>query len=217
VSTRGRHRSVVAGEGLGQTPGDPVNRLSYLDFCQRLGPACRADTAWALTRAGLTFTLMRLENALFLEILRTVRAELLAPLDPSYLGPMKHIYCYLPEEGGCPAREFLDGLPREARASYAVLFRRRCQIGQLRGDTHRKWTEKGCEGLFEFKDNQSKTRLMHTTDAGQTDVLLFGFGGKKENKVDQVHVNRAMRLRDEYRRRRTEIERRVAGALRGRR
>ena len=134
---------------------------------------------------------------------------MLEPLDRSYLGPRKHIYCYRPQGGGCPAREFLDGLPKEARASYAKLFQRRCQEGQLRGETHRVWKEKGCEGLYEFKDNQSKTRLMHTTDAGNTDVLLYGFGGKKEDRVDQVHVLAAQRFRDEYRRRRAEIEQRV--------
>lgn len=132
------------------------------------------------------------------------------PLDAVLLlGPRKFLYCYLPEEGGCPAREFLEELPKEARARYAVSFRRRCDGHQVRGDKHRPWKERGCDGLYEYKDNQSKTRLMHTTDVQHVDVLLFGFGGKNENKVKEVHVNRAKRLRDEYLRRRGEIEQRV--------
>lgn len=152
------------------------------------------------------------------EILAAVKRELMRPLDAARLmGPKKAIYCYLPEEGGCPSREFLDGLTTEARASYAVLMQRRCNGEQLRGETHRKWTDRGCEGLYEYKDNQTKTRLMHLTDIGQTDILLFGFGGKKEDKVDTMHVKRAMRMRDEYRTRRATIEARVVASLRRRR
>jgi hypothetical protein len=150
------------------------------------------------------------------QVLEAVKRELLRTLDRRYLGPKKFIYCYLPEDGGCPAREFLDSLSNEAQASYATSFERRSAGHQIRGDKHRVWTEKGCEGLHEFKDNQSKTRVVHITDVGQTDVLLFGFGGKKEDKVDLAHVNRAQRLRDEYRRRRAVIEARVLASVKRR-
>ena len=132
------------------------------------------------------------------------------------MGPKKFIYCYVPEGGECPSREFLDSLPREAKASYATSFERRCAGHFIRGEQHRVWTDKHCEGIYEFKDNQSKTRIIHITDVGNTDILLFGFGGKKENKVDQAHVNTARRLRDEYHRRRVVIEAQVLAATRRR-
>jgi hypothetical protein len=156
-------------------------------------------------------------DELEVQILEAVIGELLRPLDVRLLGPKKFLYCYLPLEGGSPSREFLDALPVEAKGSYAKLFERRVAGHQLRGDRHHPWTEKGCEGLYEYKDIQTKTRLMHTTDIRHTDVLLFGFGGKKENKVDQVHVNRAQKMRDEYRQRRSAIEGRIRAAVRTRR
>ncbi len=143
-------------------------------------------------------------------ILEAVVQELLAVLRNSLLGPSKSIYCYRPLEGGNPVRAFLDGLPLEAQASYLKSFEKHCQGHTLRGDKHRPWTEDGCERLFEYKDIQSKTRILHTTDRGNLIVLLYGFGGKNENKVEQRHVNAGQRLRDEYERRRNVIATRVS-------
>lgn len=136
-------------------------------------------------------------------------AELLEVLDPTLLGPAHHIYCYRAADGTVPAREFLDAIGDEPAGSYAKSFQKRCGGHQIPGEKWRKWTEPDCEGLFEFKDIQSKSRLLHTTDRGSLTILLYGFTGKKENKVDQVHVNAGKRLRDEYRTRRTAIERRL--------
>jgi hypothetical protein len=120
--------------------------------------------------------------------------NLLEPLDPVFLGPNRYFYCYLPLAGGCPAREFLDSLNDETQASYAKLFEYHCQGHQLRGEKWRPWTD----GLYEYKDNPSKSRLMHITERGNLVILLYGFTGKKENKVDQIHVNQTKRLQEEY-------------------
>jgi hypothetical protein len=138
-------------------------------------------------------------------LLGAIIAELLEELDRAFLGPRKWIYCYRSPEGDCPAREFLESLPREARASYAKQFQRACSGDRLRGDKWHPWKGKGDEGLCVYKDIQSKSRLVHITEHGNLHVLLFGFTGKKEDKVDQVHINRARRMRDEYAERRKEI------------
>jgi hypothetical protein len=123
------------------------------------------------------------------------------PLDPRFQGPAKRILCYKTADGRVPAREFLESLPNEAQASYAKSFEKHCQGHQLRGEKHRVWTERECRGLAEYKDIQSKSRIIHVFDRCNTVILLFGFEGKKENRVAREHVERAKRLRDEYRQR----------------
>ena len=39
---------------------------------------------------------------------------------------------------------------------------------------------------------------MHITERDNLVILLYGFTGKKENKVDQIHVNKTKRLQEEY-------------------
>lgn len=143
-----------------------------------------------------------MQSAAQREAFERVLAELTEPFDPSLLGPQRRIHCYRTRDGRLPAREFLESLPREARASYAKSFEKYCQGHQLRGEKHHVWTEKGCEGLGKYEGIPSKSRVLHVFDRFGTVVLLFGFGGKKEDKVAQHHVNEAQRLRDEYRRRR---------------
>jgi hypothetical protein len=126
-------------------------------------------------------------------------------LDPAFDGPYFRIRCYVTVAGRCPAREFLDSLSKEAAASYAKSFQKHCQGHQIRGDKHRVWTEIGCAGLAEYKDIPSKTRILHVFDRARTVILLFGFGGKKEDKVPAFQVNEARRLRDEYHRRRDDL------------
>jgi hypothetical protein len=138
--------------------------------------------------------------------------ELLCPLDSKFLGPVRFIYCYRPPQAPGigpmpPARTFLDALPKSRQAAYAVSFEKHAQGHQLRGEKHHLLA--GHEGLYEYKDIESKSRLIHTTDKWQLVVLLFGFTGKKENKIDQVHVNESERMRDEYRSRRASIEQKL--------
>lgn len=143
-------------------------------------------------------------------LIERVIAELLEPLDPAFLGPNRYVYCYRPEEGGCPAREFLDSaLDKIAKAAYAKSFEFHVNGMQLRGEKHHVWTEKGCDGLADYKHIGSKTRIISMTDADGLIILLCGVTGKKENKIDEVHVNYAKRLRDEYRQRRAAIDQRL--------
>lgn len=145
--------------------------------------------------------------------------ELLRELSPRFLGPRGSVWCYRPKDGGCPSKDFLDGLPTEASASYAVSFTRWCQGQLLRGDKWHRLDEKRYgkqeslrnRGLCEYKDIQSKSRVIHIEEQGFRHVLLFGFDGKNENSIDKVHINRARRLRDEYLERREEIRKRLEG------
>ncbi len=150
-----------------------------------------------------------MDGALVDAIVAAIVAELLEELDAAFLGPAHRIYCYRAADGTVPAREFLEEIGDEPAGSYAKSFQKRAGGHQIPGEKWRKWTEPDCEGLFEFKDIQSKSRILHTTDRGSLTILLYGFTGKKENKVDQVHVNVGKRLRDEYRARRDLIEKRI--------
>ena len=139
------------------------------------------------------------------------------PLDSSLQGPAKRILCYRTKDGRVPARELLDSLPKEAQASYAKSFQKHCLGHVLRGDKHRMWTQKDCKALAEYKDIQSKSRIIHVFDRFNTVVLLYGFTGKKEDKVPDYHVNQAKRLRDEYRERRDAAIAGLTSKERGRR
>lgn len=141
-------------------------------------------------------------------------AELMEELDPCFCDPSqkKHIYCYLPMCGGNPSREFLDSQSTKVKATYAKQFEKVCAGAQLRGDRWHPWTEddgKDCKGLYEYKDISSKTRIMSLVE-GNIHVLLFGFSGKKEDKVDPGHVKRAIDMKKEYQARRAQIEARLA-------
>jgi len=137
--------------------------------------------------------------------------ELLCPLDSKFLGPVRFIYCYRPPQAPGigpmpPARTFLDALPKSRQAAYAVSFEKHAQ-GHHCG---REAPPPGrARGSVRVQDIESKSRLIHTTDKWQLVVLLFGFTGKKENKIDQVHVNESERMRDEYRSRRASIEQKL--------
>lgn len=134
--------------------------------------------------------------------------KLVVPLDENeFTGPKGSIYCYIDLKGACPSQDFLDQLRSAASKGYAVSFRLHCQGHQLRGEKHHVWQD--FEQLGEYKHNQSKTRIMHTFELNSTHVLLFGFGSKTEDEVNSEHVNRAVRLQQEYKRRRDEIELRI--------
>lgn len=107
-----------------------------------------------------------------------------------------------------PALEFLNSVSVKVQATYAKLLTYFCQQGWLRRDRHHQWQGKGRDDLYAFKDNASQTRLVHTTAKGGLVVVLFGFGGKKEDDIDERYVLRAMRMRDEFRSRMTIIEQR---------
>ncbi len=152
------------------------------------------------------------ESGLLLKIEEAIIEELLEVVDRKFLGPVGRIFSYRDSTGAAPAQLFLKGLASGPAASYAASFTRHC-IGEfLRGEKHHIWQG----GLYAYKHIGSKTRIVHTTEAGNIHVLLFGFGGKKENKVDQAHVRRAERMAAEYLGRRNTIEQRVRRQLRPR-
>lgn len=103
-------------------------------------------------------------------------------LDERFLGPKARIYCYRETETVTPAKEFLEGkLPKNAQSAYATSFMRHCQGEFIRGEKHHVW--EGYEGLWEYKHNDSQTRIMHTMEKGNIYVLLFGFGGKRKTRL----------------------------------
>jgi hypothetical protein len=71
------------------------------------------------------------------------------------------------------------------------------------------WKGRDYEGIAEYKDIQSKSRLVHTTEQGNLHILLFGFTGKKENRTEARYESYAVRLRDEFRARRDAIKQRL--------
>jgi hypothetical protein len=136
--------------------------------------------------------------------------EVLEPYKDVLVGGRVSIYCYRPLDGGCPAKEFLEEtLTGSIQGAYDVLFTRHFNGEQNRGEKHHVWTETDCDGLAAYKHNGSKTRIVHTTAKGGLYVLLFGFEGKKENKIETIHIERAKRMQSEFRGRYAEVEARV--------
>ncbi len=138
-------------------------------------------------------------------LLEAIRKELLGKC--VHTGTHRQIYFYRCPDEICPADEFLTGdeIDDIAKGAYGTSFTMLAATGSLRGDKYHQWTETGCDKLADFKHNGSKSRIMCTWDFKGLVVLLFGFTGKKENKVDNVHVNRAKNMRDEYFQRRAAI------------
>lgn len=137
--------------------------------------------------------------------------EMLDELAARFLGPHKKIYCYRLVDGSCPIRDFLEEQELRVKATYHKQFEKVCIGANLRAERWKPWTEddgKGCKGLFEYKDISSKTRIMHLME-GNIHVLLFGFSGKKEDKVEPGHVKRAIDMKAEYLARRERIAQRV--------
>jgi hypothetical protein len=149
-------------------------------------------------------------------LIEKIKETMLEVLDRKlFLGPRKFFFCYRPagwpSSRLAPAREFLDSLSDEVKASYAVQFRRHCDGDVVRGDKHHPWwpTDSKCEGISAYKDISSKTRVVHITDREHLQILLFGFSGKKEDDVETCHVVAAKRWRDEYRQRRLTLEKQL--------
>lgn len=138
--------------------------------------------------------------------------ELLEIVDEKFRGSGGRIYFYRETPDSSPAKIFMSGLPTSAKASYAASFTRHCNGERVRGTHHHIWEEH--DSLWAYKHRESKTRIMHTMEKINNYVLLFGFDGKKEDKVETEHVNRAVRMQAEYKRRRDEIETRVRSTFR---
>lgn len=135
-----------------------------------------------------------------------VRAKLLAPFEDFSGRRWKwNLYFYVAADGSVPAKTFLEDLADEPAASFTVLFTRRCHGEFMRGTQHHRWED---EDIYHYKDNQSKSRIFSITEPGFVEILLFGYTGKKEDRIDPEHILRAQRLRDEYLRRRFAIAKR---------
>jgi hypothetical protein len=103
---------------------------------------------------------------------------LLEKLDDAFITAHRKIYCYRRADGSCQVKEFLENATRQTKASFAQLFKVHCQGHRLRGE---RWKPlQNCEGLFEYKDNSTQTRIIHAMEVGKIVILLYGFGGKKE-------------------------------------
>ncbi len=124
-------------------------------------------------------------------------------------GPLRVIYAYKDPNGGAPAFEFLNGLDAAAKARYMLRFVKMGNEGRLRGTDFHPWDDsknKGAKGLGAFKDIASKTRIPSFAEGEQgVLVLTHGFGGKKEDDIDTRQVNEAIRIRQDYHNRKTEL------------
>ncbi|MCK6683538.1 MAG: hypothetical protein L6R30_14110, partial [Thermoanaerobaculia bacterium] len=144
-------------------------------------------------------------------LLKKIKETLLRVVSDAYLGPEKHIYAYVDNSGHSLAMQFLEEIPKRSRAKYAHMFECHAKVGLsgLRREQHRKLTGRGQDDLFEYKDISGKSRLVHTLERGNLHVLLYGFTGKNEDDPDPGQILRAIRVRDEYFRRKEEIEKEV--------
>jgi hypothetical protein len=113
------------------------------------------------------------------------------------------IVAYRGLDGRVLAKEFLESLDTQAQVRYGLHFRQWCQDGQLRGKYMHPWDpkkgNKNAKGLQCFKDNESQSRIpcFPSGDPGVL-VLTHGFGGKKEDKLDDKQIDRADAVRREF-------------------
>ncbi len=136
-----------------------------------------------------------------------VEAGLLVSIGDEFRGPKRFIYALVLDDA-CDAGEFLENLSTRAKAVYRRLLRHHASEGIIRNAEKYKYLKSSdptASGLYEYKDNQSQTRLLHTVDKDGLVILLLGVEGKKENKLKAGAVDRAKRCRDEYARRRDKI------------
>jgi len=116
------------------------------------------------------------------------------------------IYAYVDAKGVCPFEEFLSTLDRSAKKRYVISFQKMCMNGFLRGEEWHVWDPAYKRSpppiparMGAFKDIESKSRVpSFWTDERGIMVLTHGFGGKKEDDIDVVEVNRAIRIRNDY-------------------
>lgn len=107
----------------------------------------------------------------------------------------------------CRVKRFVESLDRSAQVRYGVKFLSMAEHGRVDGKNghplggkNRK--SKDEDGLSEFKDNASKSRILYFPEgAPGVLVLVHAFGGKKEDRIDPSEIAYAARVRDEYFRR----------------
>lgn len=122
---------------------------------------------------------------------------------PVQVGLARTIVAYRDESGAVPALDFLDGCDAKTKARYILKFTKMCDFGRLRGeDYHLLDAKKGvkeADGLSEFKDIASKSRILAMNDGKRARlVLLHGFGGKKEDRIKPQEILIADRRRQDY-------------------
>ena len=121
---------------------------------------------------------------------------------PIARGERYFILAYKGRDGRVMAQEFLNALKPAAQKRYIVHFVQMCQDGFLRGEHMHPWDpdrNPKAQDLKCFKDNGSQSRIpcFPSGDPGVL-VLTHGFGGKKENKLDDAQINHADAVRREF-------------------
>lgn len=128
-------------------------------------------------------------------------------------GPRCRLYAYRGPDGSVPVLEALEAQDSSVQEAYAVRFRRLCAEGpeRLRDDQYHKWKSnraKDRDDIKEFaafKDNRSKTRIPSFPDGAGVRVLTHLITGKKEDRLDPRGVREAVKIREEYMRRKAAL------------
>jgi hypothetical protein len=117
-------------------------------------------------------------------------------------GARRTIVAYRDSAGRCPVLDFLASAGTKIEAKYGLKFRKLCDHGKLDGKEYHQMPVKRIkevEGMSEFKDNPTKTRILCMNDNERARlVLLHAFGGKKEDDVDPQEIYVANRRRIDY-------------------
>ena len=93
----------------------------------------------------------------------------------------------------------LKGKNPAANDRFMTMFQEYCKGTMLRGNQWKPLTYEKYR-MFEFKDNASQSRVLGVsvsykvgTENRSVDILLVGFGGKKEKKIDPYYLGLAKR------------------------
>ncbi|MGC9983246.1 MAG: hypothetical protein ABSF35_06395 [Polyangia bacterium] len=148
-------------------------------------------------------------------------AELLSPIDVA--GQARYIYSYIHELTGNEVAAFLEQLkddPKGRCSQYVSAFR---MVGMKGFARWEKWHDldpkkppdgilktntgqkSSLDGMGVFKNVPHQSRIYHCTEPGGLIVLLTVYTGKNEDDLTADAINPALRSREEYKRRKTQL------------
>lgn len=109
-----------------------------------------------------------------------------------YEGDSHSIELAITEDGECPAKDFLDGLPEGKKAQVLRIIKRLADLGKIH---HREQFKKVEDDFYEFKYFQIRMPCFFLPN--RRVVITHGFI-KKGDRIGEGQILRMKRIRKEY-------------------
>jgi len=119
--------------------------------------------------------------------------------EPFIFGRKARVDFFLSPTGQCPARKFLDGLPKIHKAKVSKIIEYFANHGQTSNpDYYAKLKGKKAYGFHEFRDvHMSKTRFFFFYINSSHIVITHGCP-KKRDATDQTEIDRMIEIKKTY-------------------